>query len=600
MRLRYIACLHFRLNNIQIPFSMSDSPGILSVLDLESLAKLLKVQPKKLAYIIYKVKDEDRYTQFEIPKKRGGTRTITAPDKRLKTIQSRLAKKLLEVYPERHIVHGFARGKSIRSNASQHLHKRWIVNIDLKDFFPSIHFGRVFGMLKAKPFCFGERLAREIANLCCCKNVLPQGAPTSPVVSNFICWQLDNQLYRLAKSCHCTYSRYADDITFSTNLKELPPEIGTIADGRLILSPSLKDIIRDNSFEVNPEKVHYAKSNNRQEVTGVVVNSSRPNVRRTFFRQVRAMLHACEQFGLDAAAKEHYDKYRTDRKPTDPVKSFLYELKGKIGYIGFIKRFRAENGEVYDSCLYDKLKNRLKKLYPEANLSATRLYLSESERPVVLGEGITDWKYMKRALDGFQMAGYYKNLDLIFREYEDYEGVGWSRLLNFCKFNMESFPHKVICVFDCDEDKILAEATDPSKPFKYWGKNVYSIILPRPDGRPDRFCIEQYFTDEEIMTADEKGHRLYLSSEFDKETGKHLSLPGVHYAKKSPAGSFDYLKRQFTLVLPDSVWNAQGKNIALPKRDFAEYIYSGKPGYDKFGFGSFKELFDVIREVLKV
>lgn len=579
---------------------MSERPGILTVCDLESLARLLKVQPKALAYIIYKVEDKDRYSQFEIPKKRGGTRIITAPDDRLKTIQSRLAKEFLKVYPERHCVHGFAKGKSIRSNASQHLHKQWIVNIDLKNFFPSIHFGRVFGMLKAEPFCLGERIAREIANLCCCDNMLPQGAPTSPILSNFVCWQLDNQLYQLARSCRCTYTRYADDITFSTNLKELPAKIGTITDGRLELSDTLSSIIKDNSFEINSGKVRYARRNNRQEVTGVVVNSSKTNVRRTYVRQVRAILHACEHFGLEAAAKEHFAKYRTDKKPADPVKSLMYELEGKIGYIRFIKRYRAEDGKTYDSRkVYAKLKDRLIKLYPEASLSATRLYLSESERPVVLGEGITDWKYMKKALDTFQADGEYADLDLVFREYEESEGVGYSKLLNFCTSNMEPFPHKVICVFDRDEDKILKQATDPARPFKDWGNNVYSIILPRPEGRPDKFCIEQYFTDEEITVEDDKGHRLYLSSEFDKETGKHLSLPGVHYADKSRKGSFSYLKADFPRILQDSVWNSEEKNIALPKRDFAEYIYTGKNGFDKFGFDNFRLLFDVMREVMK-
>lgn len=94
---------------------MSESPGTPYILDLESLARLLNVQPKKLSYIIYKLKDEDRYTQFEIPKKRGGSRTITAPDGRLKAIQSRLAKELLKVYPERHCVHGYVKGRSIKN-----------------------------------------------------------------------------------------------------------------------------------------------------------------------------------------------------------------------------------------------------------------------------------------------------------------------------------------------------------------------------------------------------------------------------------------------------------------------------------------------------
>lgn len=579
---------------------MAESPEILSVYDLDSLARLLKVQPKNLAYIIYKVKDEDRYTTFEIPKKRGGTRMITAPDDRLKTIQSRLAKELLKAYPDRHCVHGFAKGKSIRSNAQCHLHKRWVVNIDLKDFFPSIHFGRVVGVLKAKPFSFSDRLAREIANICCCNKTLPQGAPTSPIISNFVCWRLDNQLYKLARSCKCVYSRYADDITFSTGLKELPPEIGIVKDGTLQLSPLLQSIIEGNCFELNPDKIRYAKSNNRQEVTGLIVNSSRTNVRRTYIRRFRAILHSCENYGLEAAAKEHYSKYRTDKKPADPVRSLMYELKGNLGFIRFIKKYRESNGEIYDSKVYERLNRRLVKLYPEASLSATRLYLSESERPVILGEGKTDWKYIKKALEHFQSKGEFKEFDLCFREYDELEAVGWQKLKEFCKSTMEVFPHKVICIFDRDVEGVFTPEMDPSKPFKYWGNNVYSIILPVPtvDGFPNRFCIEQYFSEDEIKTTDDHGRRLYLSSEFDKSTGQLLADPSVKYEKGSRSGDFNYIKKHYTVILQDSVWDSSGKNIALPKSDFANYIYSGKEGFNHFDFSNFRRLFEVIKEIL--
>lgn len=578
---------------------MSERPGILSVYDLDSLARFLKVQPKKLAYIIYKVEDEDRYSEFEIPKKRGEVRKITAPDSRLKTVQSRLAKALLEVYPERHCVHGYCKAKSIRSNAAQHLHKRWVINLDIKDFFPSIHFGRVRGMLMAKPFEFGERISREIANLCCYENALPQGAPTSPVISNFICWKLDNDLYRLANSCKCVYTRYADDITISTNLKDIPPEIGHLEDGSLVLSSMLLDVFKNNNFEINPEKTRCASRNNRQEVTGLIVNSSRTNVRRTYIRQVRAMLHACERFGVEAAAKEHYAKYHTEKTPSDPVRAFMYELEGKIGFIRFIKKYREEDGDEYDSNVYEKLRKRLVRLYPQSSLSATRLYLADAEKPVILGEGETDWKYMKKALEKLQAAGLFRDLDLAFREYEDKEGVGFSKLLGFCRTNMMPWPQKVICVFDRDEKEILDNAIDPSKPYKYWGNNVYSIVLPRVEGRADRFCIEQYFTDAEITTKDAKGHRLYLSSEFDKETGRHQEDPRLRYAKKTPKGGFDRLKEKFPLVFQDSVWNEEDKNVALPKRDFANYIYTDTPGFDKFDFSNFKKLFEVVELVLK-
>lgn len=581
---------------------MSERPGILSVCDLESLARLLKVQPKALAYIIYKVKDEDRYSQFEIPKKRGGTRQITAPDDRLKTIQSRLAKELLEVYPDRHCVHGFAKGKSIRSNARAHLHKKWIVNIDLKDFFPSIHFGRVCGVLRADPFNMGERISREIANLCCCNNSLPQGAPTSPILSNFVCWRLDNQLYKLAKSCRCTYTRYADDITISTSLKELPPEIGYIEEDHLILASRLVEIISDNSFSINEFKVRYADGRNRQEVTGIIVNSGSTNVRRNYVRQVRAMLHSCERYGLEAAAKEHFTKFRPDKKPSDLVRSFMYELEGKIGYIRYIKQVPKEDGTFYDIAggVYEKLKKRFARIYPASHLSSTRLYLSEAEKPVILGEGKTDWMYIKKALEVFQAKGEFKDMDLIFREYDKKEGVGCGKLLDFCKNTIEPFPHVVICVFDRDVPRVLKDAApDSGKNYKNWKNNIYSVILPHSEGIPESFCIEQYFSEKEIMTADEEGRRLYLSSEFNKETGLHITLPGVKYGNGSPSGPIGYIKADYTRILDDGVWNSDGENIALPKSKFAEYIYNTHPGFDTFSFERFKGLLEVLRDIIE-
>lgn len=120
----------------------------------QDLARELDTSEKNLTYLIYKVPDRNRYRTFEIPKKNGDKRIITAPNKYLKALQRKLADKLNEVYPGRAVVHGFSIGKNTYSGAKQHLHKRWIINIDLEDFFPSIHFGRVKGMFQARPFCF--------------------------------------------------------------------------------------------------------------------------------------------------------------------------------------------------------------------------------------------------------------------------------------------------------------------------------------------------------------------------------------------------------------------------------------------------------------
>ena len=577
-----------------------DNPVILSLSDLTSLARLLKVQLRNLSYLVYKVGDEERYNSFTIPKKRGGFRMISAPDSRLKTIQRRLAAELLKVYPSRGCVHGFSKDKSIRSNARLHLHKRWVINIDIKDFFPSIHFGRVVGVFKARPFEFNDRLAREIANLCCYNNTLPQGAPTSPIVSNFVCWRLDNELSKLAKSCKCVYSRYADDITFSTNLKEIPAEIGRIDGTSFILSDKLLQIISNNSFDVNPEKVRYAGRNNRQEVTGLIVNTSTTNVRRTYLRQVRAMLNACEKYGLSEAAREHYSKYRPDKKPKDQVAAFMSEIEGKIGYIRFIKQIR-QNGESYDSPIIKNLRNRLKSIYPESKLSATKLFIAESDRPVILGEGKTDWKYIKKALTKFQEKKEFVDLDLNFRQYDARESSGCKSLLQFCQSNKLDSPQIVICVFDRDVQEIIQKASCPGKPYKYWGHNIYSIVLPKPkEDFPDLFCIEQYFSRDEIMTTDESGHRLYLSDEFDSETGIHKRNVEIKYGKEGKDGSINYLKNEFVRVIEANVWDKEGRNIALPKSAFSDYIYADKDGFNNFDCSNFKHLFDIIREILEL
>ena len=170
------------------------------------LASLLGVKESTLTYLLYKVPEVDKYTSFSLPKRNGGTREISSPIRGLKAIQRRLAEVLLEAYPNRPCVHGFLSGKNVKTNASVHLNRKWIANIDIKDFFPSIHFGRVMGLFKSLPFCLPDQLAREIANICCKDGVLPQGAPTSPIISNYICWRLDNQLQQLAKGARCVYT----------------------------------------------------------------------------------------------------------------------------------------------------------------------------------------------------------------------------------------------------------------------------------------------------------------------------------------------------------------------------------------------------------
>lgn len=568
----------------------------LEISNRADLARVLGTTEQKLAYVIYKIPDSCRYHSFEIPKRNGGTRLINAPDKRLKALQRKLADYLSEVYPKHLAAYGFVEGKNTYLNASVHLKRRWVVSIDIKDFFPSIHFGRVKGMFQSRPFSFDERLARELANLCCYEQRLPQGAPTSPVISNFICWKLDNQLYRYAKRHRCVYSRYADDITFSTNLKELPEGIGQIDEkGSLILSEAVLRIIEENKFQVNPAKIRYAHRNNRQEVTGIIVNSGCQNVRRTYVRRIRAMLHACEKYGVDAAASEHFSKYKGKIAPNNPSKAFMNKLVGMVGYVRYIKR------EIRDDIRYDppvcaSLYKRLKHVFPEAQLAPSRRFVVVSDLPVVLGEGKTDWKLLEWALQKLQSQGEFVDLRIVFRKYEESETVGWSNLLDFCeKPQLIPAGKRVICLFDGDlKQSIIDKIITPGKSFRCWGNNVYSVVLPKPDFRPYReISIEQYFTDKEIKTTGPDGRRLFLSDEFDPVSGFLFADSSVRYKE-----SLNHLKKKYPFIIDSAVEDSVGNSLAMSKNVFAENVRSGVTGFDKFGFDSFRLVFRVLQEIL--
>jgi len=254
------------------------------------------------------------YLSFQIPKKSGGTRSILAPIQPLKSIQRRLAEAMLATHKPRLSARGYLRGHSILTNAAPHSRRRLVLNVDLQDFFLSITSGRVYGALVANPYNLPSSVARIITKLCCFNDSLPQGAPTSPIISNMICWRLDRDLERLAKRFRCTYTRYADDLTFSGNAASFHSDMIHSAGGKWVVGQHLEQSIRSNGFSVNPQKTRLAPKNTRQQVTGLVVNSH-PNVDRRFVRQIRAMLHAWRKHGLHAAQAEYQKRYARHRKP---------------------------------------------------------------------------------------------------------------------------------------------------------------------------------------------------------------------------------------------------------------------------------------------
>lgn len=196
--------------------------------DRSDVATLLEVDPPKLDFCLGK---GNVYREFSIKKRSGGVRKICSPGDSLRFLQQRLGQVLLTVYGRRAPAHAYTREKSIRSNAVAHLGCSGLLNIDLEDFFPSIHFGRILGLFKSYPYVIPHAAAMVLARICTYQGKLPIGAPTSPVVANMVCAAMDAQLKVFARSNRCFYTRYADDITFSTRDKQFSPAVVTVGPG---------------------------------------------------------------------------------------------------------------------------------------------------------------------------------------------------------------------------------------------------------------------------------------------------------------------------------------------------------------------------------
>ena len=318
------------------------------------MAELLEVPYSSLVYHLYRVPDSVKYEKFHIRKKSGGLRTISAPVTAIKIIQRKLSQVLYRVYTPKAPVHGFTPSRSIVTNATLHVRQRYVFNIDIADFFDCIHFGRVRGIFMAAPYNRPPNVATVLAKICCLSNKLPQGAPTSPVVSNMVCARLDSQLRLLAKEKHCTYTRYADDITFSTRLTQFPKDIAYRREDSVFVGRRLLTLLEGNDFKVNWKKVRLQHKNHSQQVTGLTVNKF-PNVDRSFVRKINSMLHVWDRYRLPAARKGYKERCvqklkelqpELSQKDIEKIKFPLFEdvLRGKINFLGMV---RGKNDHIY-------------------------------------------------------------------------------------------------------------------------------------------------------------------------------------------------------------------------------------------------------------
>ena len=246
------------------------------------------------------------YKAFLMAKRGGGHRLIHEPRRRLKILQTKLLAYLQErAGTPKPCAHAFTQNRSIVTNARKHLERypHFVLNLDLEGFFPSITFYRIRGLLRKAPFNLSHSVATMLAHMCVVKNELPQGAPTSPFLSNQVCRSLDRDLMALAKRHQATYARYADDMTFSfstPNRAALPANICTFDSGVVTLGQELTGIIHQHNFKINAAKTRMSTRRRRMEITGIAINEF-PNVRRVFIDRIRGALHAWDRFGYDAA-----------------------------------------------------------------------------------------------------------------------------------------------------------------------------------------------------------------------------------------------------------------------------------------------------------
>lgn len=537
---------------------MSKLQSLKAASNLNDVALLLGFKPASLSYILYRQSGDGKYKNFQIPKRFGGTRAISAPVAGLKVAQKKLSNLLQDSVDEINaaakgrkdqITHGFTRKRSIITNASRHRNRRYVFNIDLKDFFPSINFGRVRGyFMKNKDFSLKEKVVTVLAQIACYENALPQGGPCSPVISNLITHSLDMYCVALAAKVGCVYSPCADDLTFSTNKRIFPAEIALQSGNNphtWVLGAELLKLVKRAGFAVNPRKTRMQYRDSRQEVTRLTVNE-KINVRREYRHTVRAMVHSLVKHGsFDCLVpvKDASGNAAMEQKP-----GTLNQLHGMLSFIGSVDLHNKKKAEAQskESQLPGK----------EATYRKFLMYRDfyAAQGPVVVCEGGTDNVYLIHAIRS--LAPSFPDLahvtpegkiSLRIRLYKhsgsrtarivDLGDGGSASLTKFIgtyykeagKFGAPGHKHPVIILYDNDSGangikgiikQLSTESFSGTEPFIRIVRNLYAVPTP-PVAGSQQSKIEDFF-EPAIKTTVVDGKTFRDGNKFDET---------IHYGK---------------------------------------------------------------------
>ncbi|MCY7113452.1 retron Ec67 family RNA-directed DNA polymerase/endonuclease [Streptococcus mutans] len=421
----------------------------------DDFAELLGFRNSRfINYLLYSIGTDNLYETFTIPKKNGGERIIHAPKKELKFLQKRLANVLWDCYlydlksksKEKKLKipmlsHAFEKNKSIITNAQVHRNKKYLLNIDLKDYFDSFNFGRVRGFfVKDKDFQVTSEIATVIAQIACYQGKLPQGAPSSPIITNLITRILDYRIVKIAKKYRFTYTRYADDMTFSTNRELNSNKLRATKELENFLA-ELERLIISSGFEINPKKTRLSNNMQRQEVTGLVVNK-KINVKREYIKNTRAMafkLYKDGTFEIDGKQgtleqltgrfafifqTDKYNNYLLYKKSLiennlDEQKYLLGRNSSKKSESKYYWKYMFYNRDLRDELFYNQKHNtyNLPKGFYSISENEKEVYMTlfnskekdykrflfykyffGNDKPMIITEGKTDPLYIKAAL----------------------------------------------------------------------------------------------------------------------------------------------------------------------------------------------------------
>jgi RNA-directed DNA polymerase len=560
--------------------SLSSLEKLKNASSLKDLAVVLGYKPSSLSYILY-VSSVPKYTTFLVPKKSGGSRQIDAPNKQLMRLQRRLADLLYDCGAEIEkqnggrapLSHGFRRSLSIITNASQHTRRRYVFNLDLEDFFPSINFGRVRGyFIKNKDFQLHEKVATVVAQIACqdvLPHALPQGSPCSPIISDLVSHVLDVRLVQLAKTHKCTYSRYADDLTFSTNQKTFPvalADFSSITSTWSVGTP-LANRISNAGFSVNHAKTRMQCATSRQMVTGLTVNRT-ANIRADYYRFARSMCNELFKSGV---------YFRPSTTPLNVPVTTTDQLEGILNHIHHVK----------DSA--DGRASAIKKIDPTSTRMLYRRFLHFKyfvclDKPLVLTEGKTDPIYLKAAIQ--KLAASYPMLA---------QPIGKSADLKIHFFNYTNLAHEILQLGGGTGDMLflIRDYDEILKRFKF-APLLHPVILliDNDSGAKKLFSIiNQKFKLNPTLTSNANFyhlcHNLYLIK--TPEVGKEGTSAIEEFFEASLLATV-FGGKKFNKTNDESAADEFGKSA------FASFV---RANADKINFSNFSALLDRIAAVLQ-